>query len=50
MASGRELKRHLVRLLFTLFRHPRITGSVLLILAAVYAFGVIFGHLAGYLL
>ncbi|MBO4490803.1 MAG: hypothetical protein J5944_05515 [Lentisphaeria bacterium] len=35
MASGRELKRHLVRLLFTLFRHPRIMGSVLLILAAV---------------
>ena len=34
MASGREVKRRVVRLLFTLFRHPRITGAVLLILAA----------------
>lgn len=35
MASGRELKKRLIHGLFILLRHPRITGAVLLILAAV---------------
>ena len=34
MASGRKLKNRLVRLLFFLFRHPRITGIILPVLSA----------------
>ena len=43
MASGREVKRLFVRLLFFPFRHPRITGAILPLLAAAALVSVLTG-------